>query len=186
MSPTDEEIAERVKQGDKEAFSVLMERFEEKISRYARRFLRVAEDREDIVQEVFVKAFINIRSFDSTRRFSPWLYRIAHNEFVNALKKSGRQPFQLFDFDTILPHLTAKETANADTEKSEIKKEMEACLSELEAKYSEPLILYFFEELSYEAIAEVLHIPTSTVGVRISRGKQKLRSVYTKKFGPTI
>ena len=183
MPPTDESIAAQVQQGDTEAFGVLVSRFEAKISRYARKFLRVSEDREDLVQEVFLKAFVNIKSFDTSRKFSPWLYRIAHNEFVNALKKGSRQPFQLFDFDTVLPHLAAPETADKDAERREISKEMETCLSELDIKYREPLVLYYLEELSYETIAEVLHIPISTVGVRMRRGKHRLKEIYEATFG---
>lgn len=183
MSETDEALAIRVQQSDTEAFGELVKRFEEKISRYARKFLRVAEDREDIVQDVFLKAFINIKSFDAHRKFSPWLYRIAHNEFVNALRKGSRQPFQLFDFDTFLPHLAADETADGDTRRLEISREMESCLAELPAKYREPVVLYHFEELSYETIADILQVPTSTVGVRIKRGKERLRVMYHAKYG---
>lgn len=183
MSQTDEEIAARVQRGDTEQFGMLVTRFEAKISRYARKFLRTAEDREDLVQEVFLKAFINIQSFDTSRRFSPWLYRIAHNEFVNAIRKSSRQPFQLFDFDTFFPELSAKETADGDTNRFEISREMETCLAELPVKYREPIVLYHFEELHYDVIAEILHIPISTVGVRLNRGKQRLKDIYETNFG---
>ncbi len=186
MPETDEAVALRVQQGDKEAFGVLVSSFEPKISRYARKFLRVAEDREDIVQEVFLKAFINIKSFDTTRKFSPWLYRIAHNEFVNALKKGGRQPFQLFDFDTFFPELSTPEIASDASERAELAREMEACLSELSDKYREPLVLYHFEELPYDAIAEILRVPVSTVGVRLKRGKERLRTLYEAKFGKRV
>ena len=89
---TDEAIATRVQKGDSEAFGQLVERYEEKLMRYARKFLRDPDDAKDIVQEVFIKSYQNIQSFDATRRFSPWIYRIAHNEFVNAIKKRSRGP----------------------------------------------------------------------------------------------
>jgi len=63
---------------------------------------------------------------------------------------------------------------------------MEACLTELSDKYREPLVLYHFEELPYDAIAEILHIPISTVGVRIKRGKERLRVLYEAKFGKRV
>ena len=85
---TDEAITKRVQQGDVEAFALLMDRYEKKITRYARKFLSQPDDVKDIVQDVFVKVYVNIKSFDVKRRFSPWIYRIAHNEFVNALKKN--------------------------------------------------------------------------------------------------
>ena len=88
----DEELARGVQQGNLYLFGLLVERYEHKMMRYARRFLFGYHDAEDMVQEVFIKAYTNIRSFDSTRRFSPWLYRIAHNEFLNALRKNNTIP----------------------------------------------------------------------------------------------
>jgi len=84
---TDEEIALMVQQGDIQAFGMLVDRYERKIKRYAKKFISSAEDAKDLAQEVFMKAYANIQSFNAERRFSPWIYRIAHNEFVNALKK---------------------------------------------------------------------------------------------------
>ena len=92
---TDEEIAKRVQGGDVDSFGVLIERYEEKIARYARKFLMRGEDVKDIVQEVFIKAYVNIQSFDTRQRFSPWIYRIAHNEFINAIKKKLQDLWKL-------------------------------------------------------------------------------------------
>ncbi len=83
---SDEELARAVQKGDKERFGVLMERYEKKLFRYGRRFLSQKENVEDAVQEVFIKTYQAIQSFDPEQRFSPWIYRIAHNMFVNALK----------------------------------------------------------------------------------------------------
>src|ERR1700727_2292342 len=98
---TDEEIAVLVQNGDAEAFRVIMERYEPKMTRYAKRFLFGADDAKDLLQEVFIKTYVNIKSFDPERRFSPWIYRIAHNEFVNALKKKkkDRENVSLFYVD---------------------------------------------------------------------------------------
>ncbi len=91
MTPdTDEAIVRQVQSGNTELFGLLLERYEGKMMRYARRFLFGYHDAEDAVQEIFIKAFTNIQSFDASRRFSPWLYRLAHNELVNVIKKKGR------------------------------------------------------------------------------------------------
>ena len=84
---TDEQIAQAVQKGDSSAFGLLVERYEPKLLRYAKKFLFDYEDGKDIVQEVFIKAYSNIQSFDSGRSFSSWIYRIAHNEFINAIRK---------------------------------------------------------------------------------------------------
>ena len=85
-SRTDEEIAALVQAGDQAVFGLLLERYEEKLMRYAKKFIPDQDDANDIVQEIFIKAYINIKSFDIKRKFSPWIYRIAHNEFLNAIK----------------------------------------------------------------------------------------------------
>src|SRR3990167_2635581 len=163
LTDTDEEIAARVQGGDTESFSLLMERYEEKMLRYARRFLFGFEDAEDLVQEVFIKAFINIQGFNARRRFSPWLYRIAHNEFINALKKKGREPVPFFDSDTLFSQPIAREKTDSQVNAQDLQKTIGQCLEKLDPKYREPLVLYFYEDMDYQAIAEVLQIPMSTV-----------------------
>ncbi len=188
MNESDEVIASRASAGETEAFGVLVSRYEGKIRRYGRTFLSVREDIDDVVQEVFIKAFVNIKSFNAARRFSPWLYRIAHNEFVNALKKKSRQPFFSFDFsaDTVLPHFIAAERSESAAEERLLRRAIEPCLNELPEKYREPLVLYYTEELSYGEIAEVLHLPVATVGVRIGRARGLLKKAYLQKYGTNL
>ena len=175
-SHTDEEIAKRVQTGDIESFGVLVERYEEKLTRYARRFLFYAEEAEDIIQDVFMKAYANIRSFDATRKFSSWIYRIAHNECINAMKKRGKEAIPFFDPDTLFPHPVAKETADEGIRREELKALMEGNLERLDPKYREPLILFYYEEMDYKEIAEILRIPVSTVGVRLNRARAAIKS----------
>lgn len=175
---TDEEIARSVQKGQFEGFGLLVERYEQKLIRYARKFIAGPEDAKDIVQEVFIKAYKNIQSFDTDKAFSPWIYRIAHNEFVNAIKKSGREPISFFDPDTLIPHLIAKDKADDNLKNEELKKLVDGCLNQLDVKYREPLVLYFYEDLDYKAISEIMHIPVSTVGIRIKRAKEQLQTIY--------
>lgn len=172
---TDEDIAKAVAHGHTEAFGALVERYEEKLLRYGRKFLRDSRDIEDIVQDIFVSCFQNIQSFDTSARFSPWIYRIAHNAFVNQLSKLSRQPFVLVDFDTLVSHPVYDDPAVKERELRELKKELEAGLEQLEPKYREVLILYYLEELSYKDIAEVLQVPQGTVGIRLMRAKDALK-----------
>ncbi len=174
---TDEEIAARVQSGDAESFGVLVERYEAKLIRYGRKFLSGIEDIEDLAQEAFIKAYVHIRSFDANQRFSPWMYRIAHNEFVNALRKKSRGPLAFFDLDVLFPHPFAPEAADDEAGRRETKEMLEQGLAKLDPKYREPLVLYYFEELGYREIADVLRIPISTVGVRLNRGRELLKKI---------
>lgn len=178
MDETDENVALRVQAGDVQAFGMLMTRYMPKLMRYARKFLLDPDDAADIVQDVFLKAYQNIQSFDTTRRFSPWIYRIAHNEFVNDLKKrSSRKTTFTIDFDTLFPTLAASDTADSAALERDTRETLEKYLSDVDPKYREPLILYYLEEMDYRAIADILHIPVSTVGVRLMRGKTQLQKL---------
>ncbi|HEY4525995.1 MAG TPA: sigma-70 family RNA polymerase sigma factor [Candidatus Paceibacterota bacterium] len=173
---TDEEVVVLVRGGDVDAFGTIVERYEQKLLRYARRFLFGADDAKDLVQDVFIKAYANLQSFDVSRRFSPWLYRVAHNEFLNVIKsRRGKETFSLFDIDILFPHPIAQETADARANSQEIRDWMEKSLKSLDAKYREPLVLYYFEEMSYQEVADILQIPVSTVGVRLGRGRALLK-----------
>lgn len=174
---TDEQIAKKVQQGDVESFGVLVERYEAKMLRYARRFL-FTDAAEDMVQEVFLKVYQNIKSFNPEMRFNPWIYRVAHNEFINKIKKRGKEDFSFFDPDTIFPHPVATENPEKDADREFIIKMLDKCLEKVSSKYREVLILNYLEELSYKEIADVLKIPISTVGVRVKRAKEAIQKVY--------
>jgi RNA polymerase sigma-70 factor, ECF subfamily len=174
---TDEEIVKLVQDGDIESFSLLIERYEAKIKRYARKFLSSTEDIEDIVQEIFIKTYSNIKSFDLTRKFSSWLYRIAHNEFINLLRKKEKTPLLFFDPDTLFPHPISSEKTDSNASNEEIKSAINNCLEKISSKYREPLILYYLEEMNYKEISDIIHIPVSTVGIRLKRGKEILKSI---------
>jgi RNA polymerase sigma-70 factor, ECF subfamily len=172
---TDEQIAIRVQQGDTASFGLLVERYEQKMLRYARKFLFGYEDGEDQVQEVFIKAYVNIRSFDAARKFSSWIYRIAHNEFINAIKRKKREPLPFFDPDTLFPHPLSPQDVERETGEKELRAALDRGLDSVDVKYREPLVLFYFEGLDYKEIADILRLPVSTVGIRLKRGREALK-----------
>ena len=179
ISKTDEEIAALVQKGQKESFGILMDRYERKLFSYARKFLIGQDNIEDVVQEVFIKTYQNIKSFDTSQKFSPWIYRIAHNTFVNALRKNAKSPLRFFDFDTFVAHPVYEDTMPVEKEQKRISKVIDKGLDKLSPEYREIIILFYIENLSYKEIADVLHIPIGTVSVRLLRAKKEL-----KKFVP--
>ncbi len=163
---------------------MLVERYEEKLKRYGSKFLAQKDDLDDILQIIFLKAFENIKSFDSARKFSPWLYRIAHNELINHLKKRKFLPLSLFDLDSFLPQSSKVNERETKEEALDVLKEkgkIEQCLNSLKPSQKEPLILYYFENLTYQEIATILQVPISTVGVRLKRAKQKVKKICQTK-----
>jgi RNA polymerase sigma-70 factor, ECF subfamily len=130
---------------------------------------------------VFIRVYERIQSFDTSLSFSPWIYRVAHNIFVNELKRKSRFEYNLFDPDTFFPQVAAQETADEAALAAELTAAMEYLLQELPLKYREVLILFYYESLSYQEISDVLKIPVTTVGVRMSRARQKITELYNQK-----
>lgn len=172
---TDEDAARRVQGGDANAFGILMERYEPKLLRYATRLIGDTDTAEGVVQEAFVRAYRNIRAFNPSVRFSPWMYRIAHNEAMNELRRMSRSP-GVIDFDT-LALFPSEESASDEAERAETRRLVEKYLKELSPAYREILVLFYLEELDYRAISDVLRIPTSTVGVRLRRARTALKKL---------
>lgn len=180
MEETDEAIAIQVQRGNAERFGALMERYQERLSRYGRRFLADRDDVTGLVQDIFVKAYKNIQNFDVRQRFSPWLYRIAHNEFVSELRRRGSRPFTLPDFDTLLAHAPAEDTELDVREQEELRALIDRGLARLTSAHREVLVLYYIEGLRYREIADVLKVPPGTVAARLARAKTALRDAATE------
>lgn len=186
METSDEEIVRSVVGGNGESFGILAERYIPKLLRYTKTLLSDADEAEDCVQDTLIKVFQNIRSFDSTRRFSPWIYRIAHNESMNLIQRRKKSiSLSLPDFDLMFPHLHPKNETEALLDKEALRRNLHDFIDRLDVKYREPLHLYYFEEMSYEEIADVLKIPVSTVGIRLRRGRAALNILLNGKNNGT-
>lgn len=171
----DEELAELVQRKNEQAFGVLMKRYQPKMLRYGRRFLSDRAPIEDVVQEVFIKTYENIQSYDATRPFSPWIYRIAHNQFVSALRAHSRLPFITVDLDLFPAHASYEIDPAGDEEREQMRAFVDRGLESLSPIYREVLVLYYLEQLSYQEISDVLHVPVGTVGIRLRRAREALK-----------
>ncbi|MEZ4180257.1 MAG: RNA polymerase sigma factor [Candidatus Doudnabacteria bacterium] len=181
----DEEIAQQILKAtnqdqQSQMFAVLVERYQSKMQNYGRRLLFDHSDIEDVVQEIFLKAYVNFRSYDPTRKFSTWLYRIAHNEFINHGKKFSRQIVDYFDLEVVFPWFKSSQNVESDFDQQELLESLEQYIEKLDFKYREPLLLSVQEQLSYQEISDVLRIPVSTVGVRINRARTILKKQIMK------
>lgn len=171
---SDEELAKKAMGGDVESYSELVRRYEAPLLRYAAFLIQDSDTAQDIVQDTFIKTYQNLRSFNPDRKFSSWIYRIAHNTAMDEIKK--RKAVNLDDY--WLDRLTAKESGIAEhIDKQLSARSVKRCLSRLEPKYREPLLLFFFQRKSYSEVSEVLRMPVSTVGVRINRAKARLKEI---------
>ncbi len=177
-SKSDEELAELLKTDD-DALAEIIDRYQEKLDRYIRRISNInKEDREDALQEVFLSVYENINSYDSSFKFSSWIYRITHNKVISLWRKNKNTNQNVsLEENLLLLEQSLKEENNIlkQLEEKENAKIINKALESLPVKYKEPLVLYFIENKSYEEISDILQMPVSSVGTRIRRAKEKIK-----------
>ncbi len=169
-------------------FGRIIEKYQEPLRRYIRRLARPGKDDLDILlQDIFIKTYENLNDFDQSLAFSSWIYRIAHNESIDFLRRKKRYGASLddpaYDDDTIaLADTIASDTDIAkDADKEYIKKSITAVLHELEPKYRSVLVLKFLEEKDYEDISDILRKPPGTVATLIHRAKKEFKRLAQEK-----
>ena len=178
LSDSDEVLAARVQHNDHAAFAALMQRYTRKLLRYGARLLPHESNLDDIVQDIFITVYRNIQDFDATRQFSPWIYRIAHNAFVDAIRRKHKEPLSFFDFDRMIPHPVYHDPVPQEKEDAELRVLLEKGLQNLTPAYREIIDLYYFENFSYRQIADILHVPIGTVGIRLARARAALKKHF--------
>ncbi len=163
---------------NKDFFGYIIERYQEKLRRYIRRITSVSEeDVVDILQDVFVKTYINLRGFDSGLRFSTWIYRIAYNETVSRYRKYSRRPegnrYELEDGDLNEFGDSFSLEESLDTKIDALL--LQQALATIDHKYRQVLVLKFLEGHSYEEIGDIIKKPPGTIATLIHRAKKKLK-----------
>lgn len=174
---TDEQLVQKITQNDKELYNQIIKRYQTKLIRYANYLLSDQDKANDVVQEALIKAYINLKGFDTKKKFSSWLYRIVHNEAMNMVEKHKKViPLDPeLEFDSGL-------NVEADYIQSELTAHAQKCLKQMALMYSEPLSLYYLEDKSYDEISDILRLPIGTVGTRINRAKIIMRKLCQKKM----
>ncbi|MGB9720772.1 MAG: RNA polymerase sigma factor [bacterium] len=173
---SDENLIEAVKNGDCEAFAPLIERYQLSIYRLIYRMVRNRDDAEDLVQEVFIKAYNGINGFKTGKKFFPWLSRIAVNHTLNFIKKEKKADVQPLEW---VPNYVDNNNDSVQTVKEKILKERIAeAMAQLPEDFRAILVLRVEEQLSYEEISQALGIPRGTVMSRLARARQRLREIF--------
>lgn len=169
---SDESIVEQVRSFDQELYVVLVERYQHKLLRYAQNLIHNEHKAADVVQESFIKAFINLQGFDTKKKFSSWIYRIVHNEAMNSIKKYQKEVQMPEGFD-----FASSEDIEADFERKEEIASVQTHLKKLPVIYAEPLALRYLEDKTYEEISDILRLPMGTVATRIKRAKALMKHI---------
>lgn len=171
--PDDTRLIEDCIKGDRRAFEALLIQYEKPVFNAAFRMLNNREDASDVTQTVFLKVFENFDSFDPSRRFFSWVYRITLNESINWLDKQRRlEPLHSDIADSSKG--PAQEVSSA-----QLSSEVQAALMTIKADYRSVIVLKHFLGCSYMEIGEVLEIPEKTVKSRLFSARQLLKEALT-------
>ncbi|SHF73137.1 RNA polymerase sigma factor SigW [Ornithinibacillus halophilus] len=175
------EKIKQVKKGNQAAFEDVVLYYQDKIYHHCFRMLGNAHEAEDIAQEAFIRAYVNIHSYDDRRKFSTWLYRIATNLTIDRLRK--RKPDYYLDaevkgtegLDMYSQLASTDRLPDEEVQGMEIQNFIQQEILKLPAKYRSIIMLRYLEEFSLQEISEILDIPLGTVKTRIHRGREALR-----------
>lgn len=177
---TDEEIIALVQEEKQEFFDVIIERYREKLFFYVMRFVKNEDETKDVLQNVFVKSLRGIDSFDCERKFSSWIYRIAHNEAVNWATRKNRDTVSIDDLGVQESNFLVSDDFDVSMEKwfnLELKDVMREAIGKLPENYAEVIHLRYIDDMSYKEIADILGKPVSSVGTLVRRAKKKLLEI---------
>ena len=176
----DAELVAAALGGSEEAFHQIVERFQRPVFSLIARMVGDPATAEDLAQETFLKAFRRLATYDPERRFSSWLFKIAHNTALDALRRPGLEPLSLdepVEPGGEAPEPPADPRAEdplARTLFRQAGEALEQAVAGMRPAYREILVLRFVEGLAYEEIAEVTGSPLGTVKVHLFRARQEL------------
>ncbi len=183
----EKELIKKAQEGDLQAFEELILTHEKIVYNVALRMMNHSEDAKDISQEVFLKAYRNIKNFDERSKFSTWLYRITTNTCIDEMRKrKGKQSYsleaELENEEGGVQRQVADEgeTPEEALLRTEKQSEIVQALAQLVEEQRNIVILRDVRGLSYDEIAEILELPIGTVKSRISRARTQLKNEILK------
>ena len=168
--PTDQQLVERALDGDTVAFEHLFNRYRDSIYQlYVQRTSGRTDDASDLLQETFVKVYLNMQRYDSRYTFGQWVYTIARNTFIDYMRRKR---------DDTGPRGGPTPEERMITDQSRAR--LESLLERMSPRYRKLIELRFFKEYSYEEIAAELQLPMGTVKTQIHRAREQLCRYITE------
>lgn len=163
-------VIHQILQGDTESFSLLVAKYQKPVVRMIRNITNNRNSCEDLAQDVFFMAYKNLASFDPARSsFSTWLFTIAKNKSINAIKK--KRPLSMGQ----LPEKTHQDSPFDNLAQTEFFDALDRKLQTLPPRQKTAFVLAEFEKLPYQQIAQIEGVGVGTIKSRINRAKKKLR-----------
>lgn len=172
---SESEVIKQVKKGNREAYQVIVERYMQRAYYIALGFVRNSQDAMDISQESFIKAFRKIKRFDSEKSFFPWFYKLLKNLCLDHIKRRSRVQEIPLDEARVL---------NEEREDREMKEILWRGIEGLSFEQKEVIILRYFQQYSYQEIAEITAKPVGTVMSSLYYAKKRLKKAIKKFLSP--
>jgi RNA polymerase sigma-70 factor (ECF subfamily) len=187
----DEELLIRFCKGQAEAFGVLVRRYERELYGYLRRYLGDANLAEDVFQNTFLQVYLKSSHYEPGRPFRPWLYTIATNQAIDALRRNGRHQVLSLDqrwdeaaadeLHSLIETLQSRGPGPMDQAEIQERREwVRASVDQLPDFLRQVLILAYYQGLKYREIADILDIPVGTVKSRLHAALVKLQEAWSK------
>jgi len=183
----DTELVRRSQAQDVDAYSILIQRYQKRIYNLVYNMTSHHEDAEDLVQDVFVKAYASLPRFQGKSSFYTWVYRIAVNTTINFLKKrKRRQAMSLNDVDLGLERnetmmaLASADSPFRDANLSELQVKLNEVLQTLSEKHRAVVVMHDIQGMPHEEIAEIIGVSSGTVRSRLFYARQQLQAELTE------
>jgi RNA polymerase sigma-70 factor (ECF subfamily) len=185
----DSKLARKVQKGDRQAFEVILAKYERPIFSFIYHFFQDRALCEDLTQETFLRAYRFIDSFRPKEKLSTWLFSIAKNLCIDELRRKRKET--TVDIDAVDPEtLVSEEGAGINPLQSVAELQegetLRRVIAKLPEKYRTCIILFYFNELSYEEISRVMKISLSNTKILLFRGKKMLLETYRKETGGKV
>ena len=188
---SDEELLNRFRSGQRELFGILVRRYQRELYGYLRRYLGDANLADDVFQATFLQVFTKISQYEPGRPVRPWLYTIATNQAIDALRRVGRHPMISLEQTTgeadngeersLIDMIEAREIGPLEqTQIEERRLLVRACVDKLPEFLRQVVVLAYYQGLKYREVAEILGVPVGTVKTRLHTALIKLQETWTE------
>lgn len=183
---TDQDYISLTLKGDTNAFSFLVEKYKDYVFHLTLKLLKNKEEAEEVAQDVFLKAYRYLPTFKGESKFSTWLYKIAYNTSLDAIKKKSNAIRNVTIDELTVNQISSVETALDGIEKEERAVIMNDCMQELEEEERGILFFFYYKESSLKEIVEVTSMSKANVKVKLHRARKKLLHIVKQRVEPEL
>lgn len=179
MTEQEQLWVEQARRGDKHAFNQLVQAYQRPVYNLTYRMLGNQQEAEDAAQETFLRAYASLRKYNADHKFSTWLFSIANHHCIDRLRKR-RVTLVSYDDNPVLQNLEGMAPRPENSALvGEQRDEIQRLVAQLQPEYRMPLILRYWEDYSYEEIAETLGLTVAAVKSRLFRARQQMAKLYS-------